>query len=100
MSRAQIKRALVAAGLISAAPAFAASESAWEEFRAEVRKACEKAVADRLDKPAIAVDPFGGERYGIAIAKGASKHTSAELTIVCVFDKKTKALETSGEFAQ
>ncbi|PPD41393.1 MAG: hypothetical protein CTY15_13620 [Methylocystis sp.] len=95
-----MRRALLAALLVSATPALASDEASWEAFRAEVRKGCEKAVAGTLEKPAIAVDPHGSESYGIAIAKGKSKYSKDTLAVVCVFDKRTKKLETSGEFAQ
>lgn len=96
--RAQVRRALILAVILGATPASAADPKAWEAFRADVKKACEKAVAGTLEKPAIAVDPFGSQSYGIAIARGKSKYSEAALTVVCIYDKKTKALETSGEF--
>ena len=95
-----MRRALFALLLLGATPALASDEASWEAFRAEVRKGCEKAVAGTLEKPSIAVDPHGSESYGIAIAKGKSKYSDAALTVVCVFDKKTKKIETSGEFGQ
>lgn len=95
-----MKAATLAALLIGAAPALASDEASWESFRAEVRKGCEKAVAGTFEKPAITVDPHGSESYGIAIARGKSKYGDATLTMVCVFDKKTKRIETSGEFGQ
>jgi len=95
-----VSRALLVATLIGATPALAASPDAWEEFRTDVKKACEKAVSSTLEKPSIAVDPFGSQSYGIAIARGKSKYSDAPLTMICVFDKKTKAVETSGEFGQ
>jgi hypothetical protein len=96
MSRVFLLAALGA--LFAAAPAAASSEDAWREFRANVEAGCRKAVADRLDKPAIAVDPFGSDSYGVAIATGASRDAKAPRAIVCIFHKRTKAVETSGEF--
>lgn len=93
-----MRGAVFAALLLGATPALASDEASWQEFRAEVRKACEKAVAGTLEKPTIVVDPHGSQSYGIAIAKGKSKYVDSTLTVVCVFDKKTKAVETSGEF--
>jgi hypothetical protein len=95
-----VRRALFASLLLGATPALASDEASWREFRAKVHKACEKAVAATLDKPVIAVDPFGSPNYGIAIAKGPSKYgDKAPLTVVCVLNKTTGEVETSGEFA-
>lgn len=84
--------------LLATTPAQASSEGAWREFRADVLKSCRKAVADKLENPAIAVDPFGSETYGVAIAKGVSKDAKARRAIDCIYDKKTKTIEASGEF--
>lgn len=94
-----MRQALLLAALLGATPAVVSSPEAWEEFRADVRKACEKAVSGSLRKPTIQVDPFGSESFGIAIAKGQSKYSKDRLAIVCVYNKRTKAVETSGELA-
>jgi hypothetical protein len=83
---------------VATAPALASSEDAWKEFRAKVSKSCEKAVAGRLEKPQIAVDPFGSDSYGVAIARGVSTDSKAPRVIVCVFDKRSGKAEASGDF--
>lgn len=90
---------LLLALLLSTTPALASSDDAWQAFRDDVRKACETAVAGRLRKPVVSVDPFGSESYGVAIARGDSTDAKAPRAIVCVYDKRAKRLETSGEFA-
>jgi hypothetical protein len=96
MSRVFLFAALGA--LFAASPAAASSEDAWKEFRANVDEGCRKAVADRLDKPTITVDPFGSDSYGVAIANGVSRDAKTPRAIVYIFHKRTKAVETSGEF--
>ncbi len=90
---------LLAALLLAPAPALASSEDAWKEFRAKVLKSCEKAVAGKLEKAQIAVDPFGSDSYGVAIAQGVSTDAKAPRRIVCIFDKRSGKVEVSGEFA-
>lgn len=93
---------LLLAGFVApfgAAPAQSASDDAWREFRASVRKSCEAAVAGRLDRATIEVDPFGSETYGVALAKGVSRDAKAPRVIVCIYDKRSKRAEASGEFA-
>lgn len=84
--------------LLFAAPALASSEDAWKEFRAKVSKSCEKAVAGKLEKAQISVDPFGSDSYGVAIAQGVSTDARAPRRIVCIFDKRSEKVEISGEF--
>lgn len=89
--------------LLAAAPFLtsrvrASSEDAWAAFRANVEQGCRKAVADKLDKATVTVDPLGSDSYGVAIAKGQSRDAKAPRAIVCIFDKRTKAVEASGEF--
>ncbi|MGJ0507834.1 MAG: hypothetical protein ACR652_12075 [Methylocystis sp.] len=84
--------------VLAATPALASSEDAWRKFREAVLKSCETAVAGRLETPAIAVDPFGSDSYGVAIARGTSTDAKAPRAIVCVYDKRRKSVETSGEF--
>lgn len=90
---------LIAALLLAPAPALASSEDAWKEFRAKVLKSCEKAVAGKLEKAQIAVDPFGSDSYGVAIAQGLSTDAKAPRRIICIFDKRSEKVEVSGEFA-
>jgi hypothetical protein len=88
----------IVAFCVATAPALASSEDAWKELRAKVSKSCEKAVAGRLEKAQIDVDPFGSDSYGVAIARGVSTDAKAPRVIVCVFDKRSGKVEASGEF--
>lgn len=82
--------AITLAGLGSAA---ASSGDAWAEFAAEVEEACRAATAEMITDPSVVVDPFGSESYGLAIVSGETA------SIVCVFDKQTKAVEIGGELS-
>ncbi len=96
-----MRRARLLAGLalpLASAQALAASDAAWLEFRASVQKSCEKAVAGRLDQVTVEVDPFGSESYGVALARGVSRDAKAPRVIVCIYDKRSKRAEASGEF--
>lgn len=93
-----MSRALIAALLLATTPALASSEDAWKEFRENVRNGCARAVAQRLRDAKIDVDPFGSDSYGVAIARGVSTDAKAPRAIVCVYDKRSKAVEASGEF--
>lgn len=79
----------IAVGSISAA--HASSGDAWAEFAAEVEEGCRAATADYFTDPTVIVDPFGSESFGLAIV------SSDTASIVCVFDKETKAVEIGGE---
>ncbi len=96
-----MNRTILLAGiglLVAVTPGLASSEDAWAEFRANVEKGCRRAVADRLDDATFSVDPFGSDSYGVAIARGMSRDAKAPRAIVCIFHKRTKAVEASGEF--
>lgn len=81
---------------ISAGPAFAASGDAWAEFAAEVEESCIGATSDILKNAKAVVDPFGSESYGLAIVSGDAG-AGVPTSIICVFDKQTKAVEIGGE---
>lgn len=88
--------AVLAIFLATVAAASASSDDAWAAFAAEVNDACIAATTDFLTDATASVDPFGSESYGLAIVTG---NTPAGTTssIICVFDKKTKAVEIGGE---
>ena len=95
---------LVLALVASAGAARASSDDAWNAFRADVAKACRDAVADRIVAPRVSVDPHGSASHGFAMAKGFAlgpkgKPSNTTASILCVYDKATKAVETSGETA-
>ena len=83
--------------LASCLPAFASSDDAWQEFAAEVREKCLAAAEPALEKPAIAVDPFGSERFGLAILSGKAKGADATVSYVCVMDKQSRTVELGSE---
>jgi hypothetical protein len=71
--------------------ALAATDEAWAQFAAEVEAACLAATAESLPEATVVVDPFGSESYGLAVVSGEAA------SIICVFDKQTKAVEIGGE---
>jgi len=82
----------------------ASSEDAWNAFRADVARTCREAVADRIVAPIIAVDPHGSASHGFAMATGEAlgpkgKPSRTRVSILCLYDKATKTVETSGETA-
>jgi hypothetical protein len=89
---------LAAAALIFSATgsAFASSDDAWAEFAAEVEQACRTATTDFFNDATVVVDPFGSESYGLAVVSGDNP-AGATSSIICVFDKQTKAVEIGGE---
>jgi hypothetical protein len=88
----------IALALLAVADGHAASPEAWEEFRADVQRAC-LARAAELDRPKVIVNPFGTESYGVAMLIGAEKGGSVE-TYACVYEKATGRAELSTPFDQ
>jgi hypothetical protein len=82
---------------IATLPALASSPDAWDAFRQEVAAACIAAAAPLMENAAADVDPFGSESYGLALVHGKAKGSDSEIRLICVFDKKTKAVELGGE---
>jgi hypothetical protein len=91
-------RVLLAAWVMGIAtlPAFASSPDAWDAFRQEVAAAYIAAAAPLIENAAADVDPFGSESYGLALVHGKAKGSDSEIRAICVFDKKTKAVELGG----
>ena len=91
-------KTLAAATVIFSATgsAFASSDDAWTEFAAEVEQACRTATTDFFTDAAVVVDPFGSESYGLAVISGDNPAGTTS-SIVCVFNKQTKAVEIGGE---
>lgn len=96
----RIAARLAAATLFLAAPALASSDDAWAEFAAKVKEKCLAASAGMLEKPGIAVDPFGTESYGVAVLSGKPKGAAGTVTYLCVMDKKTEAAEIGSELGK
>jgi len=93
-------RSLTLAAILSSVvvlPAAASSDDAWETFRKEVATACLAAAEPLFEAPAVRVDPFGSESYGLALVAGKAKGADADIASICVYDKATKAVEIGGE---
>ncbi|MDP9570257.1 hypothetical protein [Agrobacterium cavarae] len=89
---------LIMASLV-ALPAAASSDSAWEAFVADVQAKCLDAGARLMDDAKAVVDPTGSENYGLAILTGKAKGADATVSHICVYDKKTKAVELGSELS-
>lgn len=72
---------------------FASSPDAWEEFRANVKIACEAKIKKNFEITTIDIDPSGSDSYGIAIATGKEKGVNGVVSQVCIFDKVTEKVE-------
>ena len=90
--------AIIAITLATATSAWAASDDAWAEFAAEVDQSCVAASAGLLTDATAVVDPFGSESFGLAIVTGTVGE-GVSASVICVFDKQTKAVEIGGELA-
>ncbi|NSY05625.1 hypothetical protein G6L84_03740 [Agrobacterium tumefaciens] len=100
MTRSMIHRALLLAAFSSLAlPAVASSDDAWKEFVADVQTACLGAGKDMIEDAKVVVDPVGSENYGLAVLTGKAKGADATISHICVYDKKTKAVELGSELA-
>lgn len=81
---------------LTATPALASSDAAWEEFRAEVEKAC-TALAPTEGETAIEINPFGSESYGAALLITTLPDGGAD-RYVCIYDKQAKTAELTAPF--
>jgi hypothetical protein len=100
MTRSMIQRALLLAAFSSLTlPAVASSDDAWKEFVADVQTACLGAGKDKIEDAKVVVDPVGSENYGLAVLTGKAKGADATISHICVYDKKTKAVELGSELA-
>jgi len=93
---------VLAASVVLGSTASASSDGAWAEFAAAVDKACVKAASGQIEKGRTVVDPYGSEKYGLAIVTGRPSGVPknkklADISVICVYDKKTKAAEVGGE---
>lgn len=77
--------------------AFASSDAAWEEMRADVSTKCLAAAADSIETAKAVVDPFGSDSFGLALISGKPKGAEGKITRICVYDKQTKTVELGGE---
>jgi hypothetical protein len=83
--------------MLSSGCAEAASETAWEEFRATVDTACRDLVKDQVSEPRTLVDPFGSSSYGLALVTGLPTGGDKEVGFICVYDKASGRAEIGGE---
>jgi len=82
--------------VLAASPAYASSEEAWEQFRADVEAAC-TALAPTEGETAIEVNPFGSESYGAALLITTLPDGGAD-RYVCIYDKKAGKAELTAPF--
>ena len=85
--------------LLAAGSASAASGDAWEEFARTVEEKCLAAAADMIEAPRALVDPFGSERFGLAIVTGKAKGADAAISHICVMDKQSETVELGSELS-
>ncbi|WP_075290158.1 hypothetical protein [Pararhizobium arenae] len=96
-----LRRAVIIATLLTAPGlAQASSGDAWEEMRADVSKKCLAAVASSMESPKAVVDPFGSERFGLALVSGKAKGAEATISQICVYDKQAKTVELGSELTE
>lgn len=86
---------LIAAGATTAATA--ATDDAWEAFRADVAAQCLAAAGELFETAKATVDPFGSESFGLALVRGKAKGADAEIAAICVYDKEARTVEIGGE---
>ncbi len=76
--------------LLVATFANASSPEAWDNFRDDVKIKCQTASQMFVTKANVTVDPFGSEKYGVAIVFGESNDSGSAVALVCLYDKQTK----------
>lgn len=88
----------VLAGLAAlvAGPAAASSEEAWAEFRSDVETSC-RALLDTPGTPSVRVNPFGSDRFGLALITVTLEDGTADL-YGCIYDKQAKTAELTAPF--
>lgn len=83
--------------IASTGTTLASSGDAWEELAKEVETKCLAAVAPMVENASAAVDPFGSERFGLAILTGKAKGAEATVSYICVMDKQAGTVELGSE---
>ncbi|OHV76049.1 hypothetical protein [Rhizobium sp. LCM 4573] len=86
--------------LVSAQTANASSGEAWAEFEKTVEEKCLAAASGMIENPEAVVDPFGSERFGLAIVTGKAVGADARISHICVMDKQTQAVELGSELGE
>ncbi len=82
---------------IGLAPASASSDDAWKAFASDVEDKCRLAISKVLKNPKIDVDAVGTESHGVAIGRGTVIGGKRRKAIVCLYDKKSRTVDVSGE---
>ncbi|HEV7434393.1 MAG TPA: hypothetical protein VGO22_05935 [Pseudorhizobium sp.] len=85
--------------LAVAGSASAASDEAWAQFARTVEEKCLAAAADMIETPRVLVDPFGSERFGLAVVTGKAKGADATISHICVMDKQSQTVELGSELS-
>lgn len=92
--------AAIAAGVLVAAPALAATEAEWAAFRADVEAKCLAAAEPLFENPVATVDPFGSPNFGLALVRGKARGADVQIMAICVYDKVTQTAEIGGELPE
>ena len=90
----------VAAFAALSGPAFASSDEAWAEFRADVQAKClalQSATGSRGDT-VIEVNRFGSDRFGAALLTTTLPEAGGVERVVCIYDKQAKTAELTAPF--
>lgn len=93
-------RLTLAAIIALPSAAFASSEDAWDAMRKDVSAKCIKAAEGSIEKASAVVDPFGSERFGLALVRGKPKGAKGRITQICVYDKQAKTVELGSELTR
>lgn len=101
MKNSKLTFAILTTSLLFGHAAAASSDGAWAEFSTAVEKACIKSASSQIENGRAVVDPYGSTKYGLAIITGRPQGVKtkkvADISVICVYDKKTKAAEVGGE---
>ncbi len=82
---------------LTARPGLAATEQEWAAFRADVSAKCLAAAEPLFETATAVVDPFGSERFGLALIEGKARGAAVTIRAICVYDKVAKTAEIGGE---
>jgi hypothetical protein len=85
--------------VLTAPTVHASSDDAWAAFGKAVSSACVKAAAGQIDKAKAVVDPYGSERFGLALVTGTAKGAKQTISLICVYDKQKKTVELGSELS-
>ena len=85
--------------VLAAGSASAASGEAWDDFARTVEEKCIAAATDVIEKARAVVDPFGSERFGLAIVTGKAKGADITISHICVMDKQGGTVELGSELS-